>query len=590
MCSHHAAHATHAAHASHATGVGRVVRAIDDHGLGRDHQRCDAGSVDECNPDDFSRVHNSGGLHVNIFTRGRIEASADVVSLDQLVDDDGALETSVLADSLSWDTAGLSDDVNTNVLVEVGSLKTIKFLSSVQKSGSTTDDATLLRGSTSSAKSILDTVLELTDLDLGRSTDLDDGDATSKSAHTLLKLFLVIIASSCVHLFKKSINALINISLGASTTHKNNVILGDDDSLGTSEHANISVIDGLANILGEEGGTSGDSDILHGVASVVTEAGGFDGGDLKSTAELVHDEGGESLALNILSDEEEGSLLFHASLQEGEDLLHGGDFFVNKEDSCVGELNLGGLGVSHEVGGDVPTVPLKTLDILHFGLKGLAFRHSDGTVRSEPIEDARNEAADVSVTVSRDGGDVADILRANDRDGLFLEANHDGVNGHLDTTSQVHWVHAGGDRLAALLEDGTGKDGGGGGAITSFVVSLGGDLLDEVSANVVVAVAELNVFSDSDTVLGNLRHAKSPVEDDIASTGSEGDLDCVGEHVAALKHESARFSSEFDLLTGEVHALSSHKLGSRAAQDSSLESFADSRLHHVKCVVFRRIK
>jgi hypothetical protein len=41
---------------------------------------------------------------------------------------------------------------------------------------------------------------------------------------------------------------------------------------------------------------------LHGVASVVTEAGGLDGGNLKPTAELVYDESGEGLALNILSD------------------------------------------------------------------------------------------------------------------------------------------------------------------------------------------------------------------------------------------------------------------------------------------------
>lgn len=86
--------------------------------------------------------------------------------------------------------------------------------------------------------------------------------------------------------------------------------------------------------------TSGDSNILHGVASVVTEAGGLDGSDLEATAELVDDESGESLALDILSNEQKRLLLLHAALKEGKNLLDAADLFVNKEHSCVRELDL----------------------------------------------------------------------------------------------------------------------------------------------------------------------------------------------------------------------------------------------------------
>ena len=142
-------------------------------------------------------------------------------------------------------------------------------------------------------------------------------------------------------------------------------------------------------------------------------------------------------------------------------------------------------------------------------------------------------------------------MLALDGDSLLVETNDDLINSSLDSASQVHGVHAGGDGLAALLEDEASEDSGGGGTITSLVVNLGGNLLDEGGTNVVVAILELDILGDSDTILGDLWHAKSAVEDDVAATGSKGNLNGIGESVDALEHECARISSELDVL-GEV--------------------------------------
>lgn len=129
-----------------------------------------------------------------------------------------------------------------------------------------------------------------------------------------------------------------------------------------------------------------------------------------------------------------------------------------------------------------------------------------------------------------------------------MKANNDLINGSLDSASQVHGVHAGGDRLAALLEDGASKNGGSGGSITSLVVDLGSNLLDKGGTHVVVAILEFDILGDSDTILGDLWHAKSAVEDDVAATGSKSNLDGVGELVAAFEHKSTSISSELDVL------------------------------------------
>ena len=173
---------------------------------------------------------------------------------------------------------------------------------------------------------------------------------------------------------------------------------------------------------------------------------------------------------------------------------------------------------------------------------------------------------------------------------MCFKALDDFVDTKLDATTQIHWVHSSSDRFAALFEDGTGEDRGCRCAVTSLIIGLASDLLYEVGADVLVAIAELDVLGHSDTILGDLGHAKSPVEDDVAATWAQSHLHSVSKLIAALKHERARISSEFDVLTGEVHTLGSDELGGgRAVEEfaSGLhESLLESRLHHCFLFVF----
>ena len=241
-------------------------------------------------------------------------------------------------------------------------------------------------------------------------------------------------------------------------------------------------------------------------------------------------------------------------------MLDGADLLVNKQNSAVGELDLGSLGVGHEVWGDVSSIPLETFNVLDLSFETLSLGNSDSSVCSEFVEDASDKATDVGVVVGRDGGDVSDLLSALNRDRLFLESSDDRVDSHLDASAQVHWVHASSDRFAAFLEDGTSDNGGSGGTIASLIVGLGGNLLDEVGTNVVVSVGELNVLGDGNTILGDLGHAEGSVKDDISASGSEGNLDGIGEHVATFEHEGAGISAELDVFTSEVHVLGSDEL------------------------------
>ena len=207
---------------------------------------------------------------------------------------------------------------------------------------------------------------------------------------------------------------------------------------------------------------------------------------------------------------------------------------------------------------------------------------------SKFLEDSGNESSNVSVVVGRDGSDVSDLINALNGNGLLLESFDDLIDSHLDSSAEVHWVHSSSDRFAALFEDSTGENCGGRCTVTSLIVSLAGDLLNKVSTDVLIAIAELDILGHSDTILGNLGHAKSLVDDDIAATRAQSHLHSISKHFAALEHEGACLSSEFDVLTGEVHTLGSDELGGSSAVEkctSGLDKgLLESRLHH--CFLF----
>src|SRR5690606_17146985 len=116
-------------------------------------------------------------------------------------------------------------------------------------------------------------------------------------------------------------------------------------------------------------------------------------------------------------------------------------------------------------------------------------------------------------------------------------------------------VHAGGDRLHALADEGLGQHGRGGGAVAGVVGSARGDFLHHLRAHVLELVGELDLLGDGHAVLGDRGRAEALVEHDVAALRAQGRLDGVGEHVDATHHLGARVLTEADFLRGHVYYL-----------------------------------
>ena len=118
----------------------------------------------------------------------------------------------------------------------------------------------------------------------------------------------------------------------------------------------------------------------------------------------------------------------------------------------------------------------------------------------------------------------------------------------LDAPLEGHRVGAGGHVAQALADHGPGQHGGGGGAVAGDVVGLLGDLLDQLGADLLVRVLELDLLGDGHAVLGDRGGAPLLVEHDVAALGAEGDADGVGQLVhAGLERPAGLFVEGDDL-------------------------------------------
>ena len=177
----------------------------------------------------------------------------------------------------------------------------------------------------------------------------------------------------------------------------------------------------------------------------------------------------------------------------------------------------------------------------------------DYAILADLLHNLGDEATDFGVG-GGDGGDLSDLVLACDGDGESLELFHGGAGGGFHATFNGHRVGAGGHVLHAIVNHGLGKNGSGGGAVTSDIVSLCGDFLDELCAHILERVLDLDFLGDSHTIIGDSGRAKFLVEDNVAALGAEGDLNRVSEGIDSLAKGSPSVFGVFQLFCWHLYS------------------------------------
>src|SRR5690606_18804424 len=166
----------------------------------------------------------------------------------------------------------------------------------------TTGDDPLLLGGLGVADRVLDAVLALLELDLGGRTRLEDGDAAGELGEALLELLAVVVRVRVLDLGADLRDPALDLLGVAGALDDGGLVLGDDDLAGLAEEVEVRVLQLEADGLGDDLTTGEDGHVLEHRLAAVTEARGLDGDGLEGAADLVDDERGQGLALDVLGD------------------------------------------------------------------------------------------------------------------------------------------------------------------------------------------------------------------------------------------------------------------------------------------------
>ncbi len=373
-------------------------------------------------------------------------------------------------------------------------------------------------------------MLLLLELHLSGSANLDDRNATGQLGEALLELLTVVVGVGVVDLSLQLADAALDVVLVTSTFDDGRLVLGHDDLAGGAEEFEPSVLELQADFFGDDGSTGQNRDVLeHGLAAL-TEARCLDGNGAEGAADLVDDQGGEGFAFQVLSDDHEGLASLHDLLEHRHEVTHCGDLPADEEDVGVLEGGLHALGVGGEVGGDVALVEAHSFNEVHVHAEGVGLLNGDDTVLAHLVDGVGDQGANLAVG-SRDGGNLGDLLFGVGGHGQVVQRLGRCNNGCLDALLERHRVGASSHVLQALTHERPSEHGGRRGAVTSNVVGLLGNFFDELCADLLEGVFEVDLLGDGDTVVGDRRGAPLLVEHYVAALWPKGDAHCVSQLV-----------------------------------------------------------
>ncbi len=222
---------------------GLLLRHFGDHRLGGDEEACDGGRVLQRGAHDLGRIDDAGLDHVDVFVGLRVEAPVLRLVLADLADHDRAFSARVLGDLPDRRFERLQHDADAGLLVGVLALELAdRRLGAQQRNAAARDDAFLDRRS-GGVEGVVDAVLLLLDLDLGRAADADDRDAARELGETLLELLTVVVRGRLLDLRLDLPDAALDVLLGPGAVDDRGVLLLDADALGLAEHLKVDVLE-----------------------------------------------------------------------------------------------------------------------------------------------------------------------------------------------------------------------------------------------------------------------------------------------------------------------------------------------------------
>jgi len=208
--------------------------------------------------------------------------------------------------------------------------------------------------------------------------------------------------------------------------------------------------------------------------------------------------------------------------------------------------------VIDEVRRNIATIEPQSLHELNLMLESLALPNRNHSSMAHLLNQLCQQLPDLLVPVSRNRSHIFYLLAVPHWNGNPPELGHNSFHCGVYPLLHLAQIHPNLHFLQGFSENGSGKHCGSSGPISSLVVGLIGNRFDQTGTHIGEPVGELYGFSHGDSVLGDFDWSEALIDEYVAAVGSKGDLDGVGELVAALEHAVAGLVAEEEFFGCEV--------------------------------------
>ena len=230
--------------------------------------------------------------------------------------------------------------------------------------------------------------------------------------------------------------------------------------------------------------------------------GRLDRRHFEAAAQFVDDQGGQRLAFDVLSDDQQRLAGLDHRFEQRQQRLQARQLLFVEQDVGVVEFGDHLLGIGHEIRADIAAVELHALDDVELGLE----RFASSTVMTPSLPTFCIASAIIRPISWSLLAETVPTCWISSLVETFLCAfrfcDHC-FDRPVDAALQIHRVHAGRDRLGALTDDRLGENGRGGRAVARQVAGLRGHLAHHLRAHILELVGELDLLRDGDAVLAD---------------------------------------------------------------------------------------
>mmetsp|Transcript_9219 Transcript_9219/g.16101 ORF Transcript_9219/g.16101 Transcript_9219/m.16101 type:complete len:295 (-) Transcript_9219:211-1095(-) len=286
--------------------------------------------------------------------------------------------------------------------------------------------------------------------------------------------------------------------------------------------------------------------------AVISESRRLHRAHLDPTAQLVDHERCQRFGLDILGNNKQLSLRLHHLLQNRNQALHSRNLLLHHQNQRVLKLDLLRFRVRHKVRRYVAPIKLHAFHDLQFIHEQLSVSNRDRTVLTDTFHSICDQFADGSISIGRNGSHRCNLLLARNTPGHILELLQHMVHRLVNSSFEIHRVHARRNCLDSLRIYRAGEYGGGGCTITSDIIRRIGDAADQLCPQVHMPILKLHILGDRNAVLGDLWGSIRFFDDDVSTFWTKCDLHCVSECINTTEHQVTRLDTESQILTGGV--------------------------------------